>query len=90
MIASSSVRRLAPFVAISRSPRAVVLLLSAAVLLLVAACREIPQPALNTTKAAEIPVPVEREGAWGTVRATVESPPNRRPNGTVVRPPDTR
>lgn len=48
-----------------RSPWTVVLLLGVAVLLLVAACREVSQPALDTTGGSEILVPVEREGAWG-------------------------
>ena len=51
----------------SRSSRAVLLLLGPAVLLFAAACREVSQPALNDTGRSEVLVPVEREGTWGYI-----------------------
>jgi len=49
----------------SRSPWVKILLPAVATLVFVSACRDVSQPALNGTEAADVLVPVEREGVWG-------------------------
>jgi len=50
-----------------RSPWAGDLLPIVVVLLLISACRDVSQPALDSTGDSEILVPVEQEGAWGYI-----------------------
>ena len=48
-------------------PRAVVLLPALAAVLVLGACRDVSQPALDDSEEPDVLVPVEREGAWGYV-----------------------